>query len=58
MATTPNYAQFVSTAKEQVEKSTSQFLKSFESLNALTKQNVDAFVKSGAILAKGFEDIS
>ena len=58
MATTPNYTQFVSTAKEQVEKSTSQFLKSFESLNALTKQNVDAFVKSSSILAKGFEDIS
>jgi phasin family protein len=58
MATTPNYAQFVATAKEQVEKSTSQFLKSFESLNALTKQNVDAFVKSSSILAKGFEDIS
>ena len=36
MATTPDYTQFVSTAKEQVEKSTSQFLKSFESLNALT----------------------
>ena len=58
MATSPNYTQFASTAKEQVEKSTSQFLKGFESLNALTKQNVDAFMKSSAILAKGFEDIS
>jgi phasin family protein len=58
MATTPNYGQFVTTAKQQVEKSTSQFLKGFEDLTALTKQNVDAFVKSGAILAKGFEDIS
>ena len=55
MATTPNYAQFVSTAKDQVEKSTSQFLKGFESLNDLTKQNVDAFMKSSSILAKGFE---
>ena len=58
MATNPNYAQFVSTAKDQVEKSTSQFLKGFESLNSLTKQNVDAFMKSSSILAKGFEDIS
>lgn len=58
MATNPNYAQFVSTAKDQVEKSTSQFLKGFESLNSLTKQNVDAFMKSSSILAKGFEEIS
>jgi len=58
MATTPNYEQFVSTAKQQVEKSTSQFLKGIEEMTALTKQNVDAFVQSGAILAKGFEAIS
>ena len=58
MATTPNYEQFVSTAKQQVEKSTSQFLKGIEEMTALTKQNVDAFVKSGTILAKGFETIS
>jgi len=58
MATNPNFGQFAATAKQQMEKSTAQFLKGFEDLTAITKQNVDAFVQSGTILAKGFEDIS
>lgn len=50
-----NLEGYVKTQQEQFEKASSQFLKSYEELTVLSKQNVDAFVASGTIVAKGAE---
>ncbi|EWY39330.1 hypothetical protein N825_06390 [Skermanella stibiiresistens SB22] len=57
MATTPNYAQFATASKQQVEKATAQFTKSVEDYTSFSKANVDAMVQAGTVLAKGFEEL-
>lgn len=42
--------------KDQFEKASAQLLKSYEEVSALTKENVDAVVTSGTIVAKGAEE--
>lgn len=53
--TKQNLEGYVKAQQEQVEKASSQILKSYEELTALTKGNVDAVVASGTIVAKGAE---
>jgi phasin family protein len=62
MATTPNFApnfdQFATSAKEQIEKAATQFVKNYEAYTAFTKGNVDAVVQSSTVAVKGLEDLS
>ncbi len=51
------FEQTASATKEQVEKASAQFLKGYEEIQAFSKGNVDALVQSGAIAAKGAEDL-
>lgn len=51
-----NLEGLVKAQQEQVEKASAQVLKGYDELTALTKQNVDAFVKSGTVVAKGAEE--
>lgn len=57
-AAAKGYEQVVVAAKEQVEKANAQLLKGYEEYAAFGKQNVDAFVQSGSIVAKGMEEMS
>ena len=41
--------------KEQVEKASEVFFKSFDEASALNKDSVDAVVKAGEVLTKGAE---
>jgi phasin family protein len=43
--------------KEQIEKASSTFFKGYEDLASLGKGNVEAVVKSGTIVARGFEEM-
>lgn len=43
--------------KENVEKASQAFFKGYDQLATLGKDNVDAVVKSGTIMAKGFEEM-
>ncbi|CAO3443143.1 phasin family protein [Azospirillum largimobile] len=51
-----NLEGLVKAQQEQVEKASAQVLKGYDELTVLTKQNVDAFVKSGTVVAKGAEE--
>ncbi|WP_029009835.1 phasin family protein [Azospirillum halopraeferens] len=51
-----NLEGLTKTQQEQVEKAAAQLLKGYEELAALTKENVDALVLSGTIVAKGAEE--
>ncbi|MBP2298241.1 phasin family protein [Azospirillum picis] len=51
-----NLEGLVKAQQEQIEKASAQVLKGYDELSALTKQNVDAVVKSGTIVAKGAEE--
>lgn len=51
------FEQTVAATKEQVEKASAQLLKGYEEFAAFSKENVDAFVQSGTIAAKGAEEI-
>lgn len=51
-----NIEGLVKAQQEQVEKASAQILKSYDDLAALTKDNVDALVQSGTIVAKGAEE--
>jgi phasin family protein len=42
--------------KEQFEKASAQLLKTYEEVTAVTKDNVDAVVTSGTVVAKGAEE--
>lgn len=46
----------VKAQQEQFEKASAQVLKSYDEMTALAKQNVDAVVQSGTIVAKGAEE--
>jgi phasin family protein len=56
-AATRTYEQAAAMTKEQFEKASVTLFKSYEELSQLGKENIDAFVKSGTIVAKGFEDM-
>jgi len=62
MATTPNFApnfdQFAASAKAQIEKAATQFVKNYEAYTAFAKGNVDAVVQSGTVAVKGLEDLN
>lgn len=45
----------VKAQQEQFEKASAQVLKSYDEMTALAKENVDAVVQSGTIVAKGAE---
>ncbi|CAO3406017.1 phasin family protein [Azospirillum largimobile] len=51
-----NLEGLVKAQQEQIEKASAQVLKGYDELTVLTKQNVDAFVKSGTVVAKGAEE--
>ncbi len=51
-----NLEGLVKAQQEQVEKASAQIRKSYDELSVLTKGNVDAVVKSSAIVAKGAEE--
>lgn len=51
------FEQTFAATKEQVEKASAQLLKGYEDLAAFSKDNVDAFVQSSTIVAKGAEEI-
>lgn len=50
------FEQTMSAAKEQVEKASVQLLKGYEDMATFGKENVDALVQSGTIVAKGAEE--
>lgn len=53
-----HYDGTVAAATEQLGKAQEQFAKSYEDIAEYSKANVEAFVTSGTILAKGLEDIA
>jgi phasin family protein len=52
------YQKAVEMTKEHVEKAQSAFAKGYGEMNALSKETLDAVVKSGTIAAKGYETIN
>ncbi|HYD31680.1 MAG TPA: phasin family protein [Azospirillaceae bacterium] len=52
------FEQALTTTKEQVEKASEQVLKGLDELTRFNKENVDAFVRSGTIVAQGAEAVS
>lgn len=52
------YAQAVQLTKEQVEKTSEALYKSYDQLNTFGKENLEAVVASGSIVAKGVENLS
>ena len=50
-------AEAAAAGKETVEKASKAAFKSYDEFNVLNKDNVDAVMKSGAIVAKGCEAI-
>jgi len=46
------------TVETMLSKSNAQFEKMAQEAANMSRENVDAFVKSGALLAKGFEELS
>ncbi|WP_376958435.1 phasin family protein [Azospirillum sp. A26] len=51
-----NLEGLVKAQQEQIEKASAKVLKSYDELTVLTKENVDALVKSGTVVAKGAEE--
>jgi phasin family protein len=56
-AGTKHYEQAVQLTNEQVQKASESFFKGYDELNALSKDNYEALVKSGTIVAKAVEDL-
>ena len=50
-----SYEQAVQLTKDQVEKASQNFFKGYGELAALSKENLEAFVQSSQIVAKGAE---
>lgn len=51
-----NLEGMVKAQQEQMEKASAQLMKGYDEMVALTKENVDAVVQSGTIVAKGAEE--
>jgi len=56
-AGTKHYEQAVQMTQEQVAKVSENLFKGYDELNALSKDNLEALVKSGTIVAKAVEDL-
>ena len=54
-AATKGYEQALTMTKEQVEKMSENLFKGYDQFSTVGKDSVDAYVKSGTILAKGYE---
>ena len=50
------FEQAASMTREQFDKASKTLFKNYEEFSLLSKENIDAFVKSGTIFAKGFEE--
>jgi len=49
------YQKAVEMTKEHVEKAQTAFSRSYEEMNTMSKDTMDAVIKAGAIAAKGYE---
>ena len=49
------YQKAVEMTKEHVEKAQTAFTKGYEEINTMSKETMDAVIKSGTIAAKGYE---
>tara|TARA_B100000676_G_scaffold172004_1_gene169106 strand:+ start:3456 stop:3944 length:489 start_codon:yes stop_codon:yes gene_type:complete len=49
--------QVINVTKEQVEKASEAFFKSYDEMSAMNKEGVDAIVKAGEVLTKGTESL-
>lgn len=56
-AATKGYEQALAMTKEQVEKMSDNVFKGYDQFSNVSKENVDAYVKSSTILAKGYEQL-
>ena len=54
-AASKSYEQAVAMAQEQVEKASTSMFKGYDEVATLGKQNVDAYVESSTVFAKGME---
>lgn len=52
------YEQAVALTKEQVEKASKAMFQGYDEMNSLGKENLDAVVASGTIVARGMENFS
>ena len=52
------FEQAASLTREQFDRASKTLFQNYEEFSQLGKENIDAFVKSGAIFAKGFEEAS
>lgn len=52
-----HFEQTMAATKDQVEKTSAQVLKGYDEVASFSKQNVEALVEAGSIVAKGVEEI-
>ena len=50
------FEQAATMTREQFDRASKTLFKNYEEFSQLSKENIDAFVKSGTIVAKGFEE--
>ncbi|MCA1998118.1 MAG: phasin family protein [Armatimonadetes bacterium] len=51
-----NMDGFIKASQEQAGKASAQMMKGYDELTTIAKQNVEAFIQSGTIVAKGAEE--
>ena len=56
-AATKGYEQAIAIAQEQVEKASESLFKRYDEVASFGKENVDAYVLSGTLIAKGVESM-
>jgi phasin family protein len=52
------FEQAASITREQFDRASKTLFKNYEEFSQLSKENIDAYVRSGTIVAKGFEEAS
>ncbi|WP_193368385.1 phasin family protein [Pelagibius marinus] len=57
-AASKSYEQAVALVQEQVEKASSSVFEGYDEVASLGKDNIDAYVQSSTVFAKGFEAMS
>ncbi len=50
------FEQAASITREQFDRASKTMFKNYEEFSQISKENIDAFVKSGTVVAKGFEE--
>jgi phasin family protein len=50
------FEQAAMLTREQFDRASKTLFKNYEEFSQLSKENIDAFVKSGTVVAKGFEE--